>query len=394
VTGNSADDLGARRRSSTVWLAGGVASILLALGFFVFIGYRDDQTLHHGEQVTAEVVALIQPAGWDFLDSGRIEVRYTIHDQIRTSRLWLDNELTDYQVGEQVTVYVHGGNIRTEREANDPAPVGMAAVLIGLAGFAALIRGVLLWREPRVRMVRESEGRLLVPLAAWRLAPRKAAIDVVDHQLRLYAPTYFANKRLVVPVDEVGVHALVPAPDEEDSRDSEEPEAWFENGIRFLDLPTKWQYSSPNLMLLFHRPARVPPVRWLLALNNPLPLGFWASRSERGELVDAVLVRCVQLDVAVDNLVRVGAQRVAEPIDWLAQRRATASDPVRISELRRQDALADRASKISTTAWAAAAVFGIAGRITDNLYLLAGAGLAIAAGLALPRLMQRRPPQD
>src|SRR3954469_2502993 len=246
AAGAATDPHGARRRRSRIWVAAGIAAVLFVAGFFLFIAHRDSSTLKTGDRTTGQIVGEIRAAGWNPLDGGRRVVRYTIHGETRTSQIWLDNELTDYSIGENVTLFVRGRHVRTARESNAPAPWGAAALLLGVAGLGAIGRGVALRRPKRQWTPFMSEGQVVVPLAAWGFAPRKPTLYVDSTETRLSVPGYFGSHRMVVPTADVGVH-VIPV---ESSDGDAEPEIWFEEGVRFLDLPTKWEFSYATLMLV------------------------------------------------------------------------------------------------------------------------------------------------
>lgn len=384
-------DVASSGRRPVAWLVAGAAALAVAVGFFLSIAHRDDLTLHEGDRTTGEIVGFVQPRDWDFFDCGRLVVRYATDGRTRTARIWIDNDLSDYRVGEQVEVFVRGGHVRTDREPNDPAPWGMAAVVLGLSGAGGLWRGFSLRRPVRAWNVTEAAGRLVLPLAAWRLAPRKAALEVVGGELRLFAPSFFGSHRMVVPLADVGVHAAPAGPDV----DVEEPDLWFEDGLLLLDLPTKWQASAPDLVLVFTRPVRVPPLRGLLLLNNPLPVGWRATRSERGEHADGVLLRCPAPDALVEKLVAHGVRRAGDPLEWFAAHRATVQDPARIAVLAQEDEAMERAGKVGVWSWGIATAFAVVARFTDDFRFLVPAGIAAASAFVLPRLIARPPrPKD
>ncbi len=171
----------ASRSRWRLWAAAGGALISLAVGFFGFIAYRDDATLKHGERASGSVVGFVQPHGWDPFDNGRLVVSYSRGGELRTDRIWVDDGLDTYALGDRVPVFVRGSHVRTDKEPNDPAPWGSAAVVTGLLGVGFVVRGLVV-RWPRSE---ESEGRfgliwwlgvpvfctLLLPLIASDLGP-------------------------------------------------------------------------------------------------------------------------------------------------------------------------------------------------------------------------------
>jgi hypothetical protein len=146
----------------------GAAALLVTVGFFAVIAHRDGRTLAAGERTTGQVVGFVQPEGWDPFDSGRLVVRYSLRGATETRRIWIDNELSDYTVGQRLELYVRGGHVRTAREPNDPAPWGLAAIVLGLCGIASIVRGVTLGR-------RRAAGREVGGWARWRAWDQRTA---------------------------------------------------------------------------------------------------------------------------------------------------------------------------------------------------------------------------
>ncbi len=368
------------------WFLGGGTAVLVAVAFFVGIAVRDNQTRHHGRQAEAVVVRLIQPASWDPFDSGRLVVRYALDGNERTRAIWIDNELRDYRVGQQVEVFVRGGHVRTDREPNDPAPWGTAAVLLGLLGVGAAWRGLALRTRKRPWSAVSTAEGLVLPLDAWRFAPRKAAAEIVGTELRLFLPAYFGSHRMVAALGEVGVHVFGPAAPAE----APESEVWFADGLGILNLRTKWSAAEPDLMLLFDPPVRVPPIRWLLLLGNPLPIGWGASRSQRGEWADGVLVCCADPTALAESLTAAGVQRVDRATEWFAERRATVDDPQDVAVLRRTEERERSAGRVSAWGWGGVSLLVLAGSLTDELWFLVPAAVVGIGTFTLSRVVAAR----
>lgn len=143
----SAKAIAATRRRAIRWLGVGALSVLAAVAFFVAVDMRDSQTLRQGAQENGDIVGLISPASWNFMDSGRIVVRYGPPESPRTARIWIDNELASYRIGQDVEVFVRGDHVRTKLEPNDPAPLGLLGVIVALLGLIGLVRGIVLIRH-------------------------------------------------------------------------------------------------------------------------------------------------------------------------------------------------------------------------------------------------------
>jgi hypothetical protein len=153
-----------------------------------------------------------------------------------------------------------------------------------------------------------------------------------------------------------------------------------------LDLPTRTRSAVPNLVLGFASPVRVPPLRAILALQNPFPFSWRASRSAQGEYADAVLLRSPSPEQASAALVAAGATRVAQLVDWLAARRRIATDPVRIEQLRAIDERVARGVRYAFWAWSASAVLVIVAKVTETWWAL---GLAFGS-MGLGFLLDKR----
>jgi hypothetical protein len=367
------------RRRATAWFTAGALSVLAVVAFFWWFADRDAATLEHGERATGTIVALVQPRDWDPMDSGRVVVRYEMHGASRQSTIWLDNDISEYHVGQQVPVFVRGDHVRTDRENNDPAPLGSAAVLLGLAGVAALIRG---WV---VRADRDNPTTLgdatVLPLTSWRLGRRPAVEVTRDGEVRIRAPGFFGSKRMVVAASDVAVEVV----SDQLSEDPFADELYFEEPLQLLDLPTRTQGADPNLVLGFARPVRVPPLRAILALQNPFPFSWRASRSVDGVFADGVLLRITSPQEAALVLESAGATRVPDVVTWLARYRQVATDPVRIAQLQAADETVFRRARYAFWAWSFAAVVLLVARITETWWALALAFAALGLGFALDK---------
>ncbi|MDT7538417.1 MAG: hypothetical protein QOI82_2002 [Actinomycetota bacterium] len=368
------------RRRSMPWFLSGALCILAVVAFFWWYALRDSATLEHGDRTTGTIVGLIQPQDWDPMDSGRLVVRYEIYGETRESKIWIDNELGAYAVGQRVPVYVRGSHVRTDRENNDPEPLGSAAVLIGLAGLALIVRGVVVrLRRDDVQVVGDAT---VLALQSWGLGRRSAIELTRSGEVRIRAPGFFGSHRLVVSATEVAVEAL------EDPLSYQHSEAtdddfYFEEPIVLLDLPTKTQIAAPNLVLGFAQPVRVPPVRLILALQNPFPFSWRASRSTKGVYADGVILRSRSPREAASALESAGATRVPDLVTWLAARRRLVTDPVRIAQLAAEDAQLVRRSRLAFWAWLSAGALLLVAKVTETWWTFGLAFASVGLGFLL-----------
>ena len=375
----------------------GLLLLSLTVGFFVAIARRDSRTEREGERYAGRVVAQVPTRwydAWDLFDCGRIRVEWFPDGERRLATIWLDDAVSEHPVGEQVTVLVRGGHVRTTEEANDPAPLGMVAVLNGLAGLGLVGWG--LARRGAPAPVRLDGTTTLVPLRTWRLSPRKARLELSPGQLSVYLPAYFGGHRLVVPTIDV-VFADLDADDDELPDDPPEHDVWFEEPLRVADFPTASTLVEGSLVLAFVRPVRVPPLRWVMAMsdNVDLPFGYFSSRRGEGAHVDAVRLRPADREAAAGALRLAGVRQVDDPLSWLSEHRALETDPEVISELQELD----RRSEVRGRWFFRGAVLGfpllVVARFTDDFRWAAVGGGAFGAlwlvGQVVSRLPDRRP---
>jgi hypothetical protein len=367
------------RRRALPWILAGGLSILAVVVFFWSFAVRDAATLEHGDRTTGTVVGLVQASDWDPMDSGRLVVRYEIYGEMRQSSIWLDNDISEYAVGQQVPVFVRGDHVRTDRENNDPAPLGTVAILVGLGGIAALIRGWVV-RSPKQEMTVAGDVTVL-PLSSWPFGRRPAIELTASGEVRIRAPGFFGSRRLVVPATHVAVEEQLDPFALEDPDDT----IFFEKPLLLLDLPTRTRSAVPNLILGFASPVRVPPLRAILAFESPFPFTWRASRSAEGVYADGVLLRSPLPEQATAALVSSGATRVPELVTWLAGHRQVATDPVRIAQLRAADERFARGVRYGLWAWYAAAGLLIVAKVTETWWALALAFASMAVGFVLEK---------
>jgi hypothetical protein len=160
----------------------------------------------------------------------------------------------------------------------------------------------------------------------------KIVVGTVSAGLRL--PVYFGGAAWQVPLAEIGVFTGTKDDEPQATSDVE-----FEATITLPYFFTTAPVSTPNLLLLFRHPQRVPPLTAIAAIapNVELPFGYFSTRSTRGEELDGVLLRCVDPAAAASRLGAAGAETIADPVDWMAKHRKTVSDPLSLQQVATRD---------------------------------------------------------
>jgi hypothetical protein len=207
----------------------------------------------------------------------------------------------------------------------------------------------------------------------------KIVVGTVSAGLRL--PVYFGGAAWQVPLAEIGVFTGT-----EDDEQQAQSDVEFEATITLPYFFTTSPVSTPNLLLLFRHPQRVPPLTAIAAFapNVELPFGYFSTRSSRGDEVDGVLLRCVDPADAASRLAAAGAESIADPVDWMAKHRKTVSDPLSLQQVAKRDQQVRRLENAGAVcAWGglglmALAAWGVAGR-TFSVIL---GGLAILGWFA------------
>lgn len=392
------------RAHSKRLLTAGLLLLTLCVVGFVHYARRDAATLREGVRIPGEVVGKIDARAWDWMDSGRIVVAYPVDGELVEAKVWIDNELSDYAIGDEVTVIVRGDHVRTAREPNDPAPVGLALVLLGLTGLGlGVVGGRRLLPQPTTSPEPPPGALDRIALVTWRIAPRKAALDVLPGELSAYLPTFFGGHRLVMPI-----HGTAVGPVDEDERyeygdeygelprdwdAAEEDDIYFAEPPRIAEFPTPAVIKPGNLLLLFDRPVRVPVLRRVVALAGNSPLAFTRREtlSEQGAHIDGALLRAVDPHDARERLIRAGVTPVEEPFGWLAERREVHSDPAEVAAMLTREAKRHLGRAASAVGYVVGWLLLVAGQWRDD-FRLAGAGVALWAVTFLAGRLPRSMP--
>lgn len=194
----------------------------------------------------------------------------------------------------------------------------------------------------------------VIPLRTYRFYGKKSRIEVDGGIARLFLPQYFGRAIWEIPIDSIGVTDLStleapPALEDTNLRKTPRIPYFFTTGT----------VTSPNLLLLFRTPQRVPPVRAIVALapNVDLPFGYREARS--GALIDGTLLRAVDAKAAAAFLAQAGAEVIEDPTSWLIRYREIVADEAHATELRTRRRAFRRLLRVSSVLLIAGFVAGI-----------------------------------
>ncbi|MFL6240273.1 MAG: hypothetical protein ACJ735_12355 [Actinomycetes bacterium] len=312
--------------------ASALFTVLVAVVFFVWTTVRGDRDLRDGDRHVGSVVGLRQPQSWNFFDGGRIVVTYADRGHPKRATIWLDNEVSDYHVGDPVTVITHDGRVRTDREANDPVQLGFGVAVMALVALIAAIGSALglaglrhLAARRAVWLRRDQNARDL-GLRRFALSRRPPSMVIVDKNLEVRLPAYFGDQPIVVPTRSI---AVVRLDDTLGTGALDDDAELFEEPIALPSFPTTWTFLEPNILVVLDHPVRVPPLRRLAAYNTHLDLPFTRgdTLSPQGATIDGMGLRTRDPARAVHELQQAGAEVAADEIAWLRTRRQVVADP-------------------------------------------------------------------
>lgn len=382
------------RRRAGVVLALGLVLLALAVGTFIGFTRHFDRTLADGIQTTGTVTQLTEPAPWDPLDSGRITVSFPLRGSHQTARIWLDNDLSGYHVGEQLPLWVRGNHVRTKDDVNGPAPLALSLLIIGLIGLGlALFGGVRLLGRVTSDPYPQAGG-MRVPLRAFRLNPRKAHLDLLPTQISLFLPFYFGRRRLEFPLAGAAF-AIDGLPTPVDQlHEPEDDEVFFHEAIVIPYFPTASVVRGPNTTILLPEPQRMAPLRRAIMLNQnvDLPFGYRQSHSDKGVWLDGVELAVADPASARLALMNAGLTE-ADPSHWLAAHRELEQDTDEREAIRADVAHARRFIGIGTLLGGITFISLVGARVTDDFRLAIPGLAALTAQFILPlvaRLVRKR----
>jgi hypothetical protein len=377
--------LAVRTRQISV-LAIGLALLATAVGAYIGFTRHFDKTLSAGTKTTGTVTRLIQPARWNPIDSGQIAVSYDLNDVQHHARIWLDNDLSGFHVGEQLPVWVRGSHVRTRDDVNGPAPLALTLFITALTGLClSLYGGVrLIGRSSYPPQPRDGGGR--IPLRAFRLNRRKAYLDLLPGQVSLFLPAYFGRRLLELPtagaafaMDDLG------APPIEQMSGGQDDDVYFREAIVIPYFPTASVLRGPNMVILLPAPVRMPALRRLMMFNQniSLPFGYRQSRSEEGVWLDGVELAVADPASARIALMNAGLMEES-PSKWLAAHRELEHDAAEIEVIRADVAYVRRFGRVDGVLSGVGLVSLIAAKVTHHFALAIAAFVAIGAQLLLP----------
>jgi hypothetical protein len=196
--------------------------------------------------------------------------------------------------------------------------------VIGVAvpAAAALAAGLAVGLPTRALATRRR--RLLahaILLRAYWYTLRWPRLETGSGQLRLTAPIFFGRRALATPLEQVAAvapGALPALPRFDDGVFAEGMSIpYLYTAFSTLERPRR--PPAPNLMLVFARPVRVPPLRASAAESEfvRLPFGYFSSRSARGATVDGVLLAARDPEDAMSRIAGAGIEVVDDWREWL-----------------------------------------------------------------------------
>jgi hypothetical protein len=234
--------------------------------------------------------------------------------------------------------------------------------------------------------VNEREGTrqdtAAVPLHRHRLTSQPCALKVDGAVLGVQVPGVFGSDRpWRLPLAGVGV--VLPGRVDEDAHD---PRRAFVEPVTVAYLTAGPPIAAPNLVLLFACPERLPPITLRCALNGFLPVR--ASRSDAGAWVDGVALRAEDPVRAAATLVGAGAQPVTTPARWLAERRATSTDPALVGRARAAERLARAGPALSTALLVAFVGTAAWARSSQSWWALLPCAVEVGLAVVLPGVLR------
>ncbi len=227
----------------------------------------------------------------------------------------------------------------------------------------------------------ENGGVTRVLLRHYRIT-RQPWVEVTAEAVQLCLPSYFGKDTVwSIPKGQVRVlDDRVPAPA---APGSDQPWAT----TRPVHIPyaaTTSQNTSPNLVLVFDRPVRVPPVRFIAGLD---PAFSWRkSRSPEGLWLDGVMLRAMDGFAAPSVLGSAGVAAVPDLGEFLRTHREVRAGAAEVDRIESSEARAER--------WTDALyLLGLGGMIGSRAWhldwLFVVCGLLCLASWVVPRWLRR-----
>ena len=183
----------------------------------------------------------------------------------------------------------------------------------------------------------------VIPLRAYRIAPRKPWLRIDGDLVVVRAPAWFGGKTFAAPIASTGVVDLDLV-----QESPEVDDVVFEEPVVTPYLYTSGPMTQPNMGLVFAEPVLLAPFRWIVRSQSSEIAPKRSARGGRpaGHYVDGLLLRAVDPKAAVEALVAAGAEPVVAPDAWLAARRARVEDPGVVAEMAAKERRFTRAGRI------------------------------------------------
>jgi hypothetical protein len=230
----------------------------------------------------------------------------------------------------------------------------------------------------------------VIPLQAYRVAPRKPWVRVAGDAVTFRLPGWFGGRTFAVPLADVGVVDL------DLVQDAPAADVVYAEPVVVPYVYTTGPMTAPNLRLVFRRPVALPPFRFVVRQMGAEPAPKRAARGDRpaGRYVDGLLLRAADPRAAVAQLAAAGAERVTDVDGWLAAHRPLVTDPERVAGLAAVQRRFARAGRAGTALASAGLAGAVAGGVTHHDGVVGVAGAVLVAGLAThqaaARLAERR----
>jgi hypothetical protein len=171
-----------------------------------------------------------------------------------------------------------------------------------------------------------SPGAVVVPIQRFRINWRAPFVEVTPDEVRIVMPRFFGSRPWVVPVcDVVTTDLSINDPGSDGGLD----DVVFERPVSVPYLFTTSYLRPPNLVLLFHEPQRVPPLRWSAYQDPNLDLPFTRreSRSVDGAHLDGIALRTPDTAAALEAFRGAGVEVTSSAAHWLVGHRTVSRDP-------------------------------------------------------------------
>jgi hypothetical protein len=200
--------------------------------------------------------------------------------------------------------------------------------ILALLGLAILALGLL----ERLGRRRLPVGPGVVALRRWSVNWRPPYLQVDGDSFHIVIPRLFGNRRWTVPLRQVTI-ATVPRERQEQTELALE-DVVFDEPQRVEMIATRYSYCIPNLQVFFGQPQRVPTVRRFPA-NPGLDFTPKETRSEKGVVLDGILLSAADEAEALASLKEAGLVIVTDVAQWSLDHRAHHRDAYEVQQITR-----------------------------------------------------------